>query len=563
MLIHELPLSEPILHALSDMGFTEPTEIQARAIPLMAEGKDVIGRSHTGTGKTVAFGAPAVELVEGSGAQVLILCPTRELAQQAEGEVRKIAKYSEGIKTAAVYGGEPIISQIHTLKRGAQIIIGTPGRVMDHINRHSLIMDHLKLVVLDEADEMLDMGFREDIETILETAPSERQTALFSATMPQEIMNIVDRYQHDPVIIETAGGEERTIDTVEQCCYEVPRGEKQHALAMLLHAHRPKLTMIFCNTKKMVDELGRYLNEHGFNASALHGDMKQEMRTSVMNSFKSGRTPILIATDVAARGIDVDDVDTVYNFDIPKDFEYYIHRIGRTGRAGRKGVSYTLADGPRDRSLLREIERFTHAKIKLLPLPDYEAIVDSRRAEIVAAMEAALADTADRMANGEAFAENKMLLALADKGFTPAQIAAAALDALLNQEMSQIPDVKAPIPVKANPLTPLGEGNVRLRLSVGRNNRVAPNQIVGAITEATGISGKRIGKIQCYGSYSLVEIPSELASRIIKAISGSLVGGVVTDCRLYSESDKRPFAPRKPQRASTKPAYPRKPRRRE
>ena len=321
-----LGLSEPVLRAIHDMEFEQPTEIQARAIPAVMSGRDIIGRSHTGTGKTMAFGVPAVEYClrypENRNTMVLVLCPTRELAMQACDEVRKLTRYTQGIRAVALYGGQPIQNQIPQLRRGAEIVIGTPGRVMDHIHRHTLKLDNLALVVLDEADEMLNMGFREDIESILAFVPGEHQTLLFSATMPQAILDITDQYQNDPVMIETKAGPERPIDTVEQYYYEVPLGSKSDALGLLLHTHQPKLSIVFCNTKKMVEELNRYLSEHGFHCSMLHGDMQQEARTAVMQSFKSGRTPVLIATDVAARGIDVDDVDAVYNFDIPQDYEY-------------------------------------------------------------------------------------------------------------------------------------------------------------------------------------------------------------------------------------------------
>ena len=534
----ELNLTDPVLRALADMGFSSPTEIQARAIPAILEGQDVIGKSHTGTGKTVAFGVPAVLQAAPLGTtQTLILCPTRELAQQAEGELRKLCKYTEGVRVLAVYGGDPITSQIRQLKRGIEIVVGTPGRIMDLMRRHALRLDTLSLAVLDEADEMLSMGFREDIETILQAAPPERQTILFSATMPSEILELTSEYQRDPLLIEAGNSAERTIDTVQQYYFEVPRGEKERALTLLLHAQQPRLSIIFSNTKKMVDELSRYLSEHGFQASALHGDMKQDMRTSVMNSFKSGRTPILIATDVAARGIDVDDVDAVYNFDIPQDFEYYIHRIGRTGRAGRTGASYTLIDGPRQAAVIRSIERFTHAKIARLPLPDYHAIAAQRSEALTDAVRAALLEKVNGAESR--FPVQTMLDRLVAEGFSAGQIAEAALEQLLAHEMASVPEVRAPKPVQPRPLTELSEGCVRLRVSVGRSRKVAPNHIVAAIAEATGISGKRIGKIQCYGEYSLVEVPQELARRIIREVSGVPIGGIPADLRIYQEGSAR------------------------
>ena len=521
----ELNLPESILRALDDMGFSAPTEIQARAIPSILAGTDIIGKSHTGTGKTVAFGVPSVMRTEPTGyTQTLVLCPTRELAMQAEGELRKICKYTEDVRVLAVYGGDPITTQIRQLKRGVEIVVGTPGRVMDLMRRHALDLNELTLAVLDEADEMLNMGFREDIETILQATPTNRQTVFFSATMPPEILEITGEYQNEPELIEAGNTAERTMDTISQYYFEVPRGEKERALTLLLHAQQPKLSIIFCNTKKMVDELGRCLSEHGFQASALHGDMKQDMRTSVMNSFKSGRTPILIATDVAARGIDVDDVDAVYNFDIPQDFEYYIHRIGRTGRAGRTGASYTLIDGPRQAAMIRSIERFTHAKIERAQLPDYQAIAAQRSASLGETLRAELLEKVN--GTDSRFSARPVLETLEAEGYTADQIAEAALEHLIAREMACIPEVRAPKPVQPKPLAELHEGCVRLRVSVGRSRKVAPNHIVAAIAEATGISGKRIGKIQCYGDYSLVEVPQELSRRIIRDASGMPIGGV-------------------------------------
>lgn len=372
----ELNLPDSILRALEDMGFSAPTEIQARAIPAILSGQDIIGKSHTGTGKTVAFGIPSVLHTEPTGiTQTLVLCPTRELAMQAEGELRKICKYTEGVRVLAVYGGDPITTQIRELKRGVEIVVGTPGRVMDLMRRHALDLDGLSLAVLDEADEMLSMGFREDIETILQTTPAERQTVLFSATMPPEILELTGEYQREPALIEAGNTAERTMDTISQYYFEVPRGEKARALTLLLHAQQPKLSIIFCNTKKMVDELGRYLGEHGFQASALHGDMKQDMRTSVMNSFKSGRTPILIATDVAARGIDVEDVDAVVNYEIPLENEYYTHRIGRTGRAKKEGASYIFYSQD-DLKRLRNIIRYTRSQVTELEFDENGDLVE-------------------------------------------------------------------------------------------------------------------------------------------------------------------------------------------
>ncbi|MDR0947115.1 MAG: DEAD/DEAH box helicase [Ruminococcus sp.] len=373
MPFENLSLPEEILQAVRELGYTEATEIQSKTIPLLLEGKDVIGRSHTGTGKTAAFGIPAIMQVDADtkGVQVLILCPTRELAMQAADEIRKFARFLPFIHPVAIFGGADIEKQIWSLKRGANIVIGTPGRVIDHLERGTLKLSNIRTVVLDEADEMLNMGFREDIETILRDAPTERQTVLFSATMPPPILNITKEFQKSPVLVGV-DQKSRTVESVTQYYYEIPTGRKDDALMMLLSAYEPKLSIVFCNTKLKVSELTDLLVSRGYKAAGLHGDMKQMNRTSVLNSFKSGKIGILIATDVAARGIDVDDVDMVFNYDIPQDNEYYIHRIGRTGRAGKTGESHTLIAGRRQFFELRDIAKFVKAEIikKALPTKD-------------------------------------------------------------------------------------------------------------------------------------------------------------------------------------------------
>ena len=310
MRFEELNLSAPLLEAIAQLDFTEMTEIQEKAIPLLLEGKDVIGKSNTGTGKTAAFSIPILEQMgqmpqeERRNVCALILCPTRELAMQACDEIRKFSRFQRQIKPVAVYGGASMERQIYQLKNGANLVVGTPGRVLDHLRRRTLKLDNLKTIVLDEADEMLNMGFREDIESVLAQIPEERQTVLFSATMPPAILAITKQYQNDPVLVQIQSAH-RTVDAIAQFSVSVPMGRKTDALQLLLLSKQPKSAMIFCNTKKMVDELTEALCLRGFSAAGLHGDMKQLQRTQVMNGFKSGRNTILIATDVAARGIDV------------------------------------------------------------------------------------------------------------------------------------------------------------------------------------------------------------------------------------------------------------------
>ena len=352
MQFNELNLSQELIQAVEELGFTEMTEIQKESIPLLLQGRDVIGRSNTGTGKTAAFGIPAVESITEDDRRfpaVLVLCPTRELAMQAAGEVRKFAKYKRSVRTCAVYGGASMEKQIMELKKGASIVIGTPGRVMDHIRRRTLKLENIRTVILDEADEMLNMGFREDIESILSDIPTERQTVLFSATMPPEILAITEKYQNDPVQIKIKSTQ-RTAQLIEQFWFETAMGRKTDALKLLLTAYAPASAMVFCNTKKMVDDLTEDLVKAGFRAAGLHGDMKQAQRTQVMNSFKAKNTAILVATDVAARGIDVSGVDAVFNYDLPQDNEYWscrrclLHYI-RQKTALRAEGYFTLCQG--------------------------------------------------------------------------------------------------------------------------------------------------------------------------------------------------------------------------
>lgn len=370
----ELNLSDAMKKALDFMGFEEATPIQSKAIPVVMEGHDVIGQAQTGTGKTCAFGIPAIEMIDSKqqGVQVLVLCPTRELAIQVSEEFRRLCKYKKGIKALAIYGGQSIERQIMALKGRPQIIIGTPGRIMDHMRRRTLKFHNLKMAVLDEADEMLNMGFREDIDTIFGQIPTERQTMLFSATMPKGIIEISNLYMNNPEQIVTLQ-KEVTINTIEQYYIEVRESSKLELLCRLVDAKNIKLGIVFCNTKWKVDELCNSLQTRGYTAEALHGDMKQRERDRVMTKFRKGKVELLIATDVAARGIDVNDVEAVFNYDIPSDAEYYVHRIGRTGRAGKKGISYSFVFG-RDIYKLREIERYTKSRINRSKPPTISSI---------------------------------------------------------------------------------------------------------------------------------------------------------------------------------------------
>ena len=379
----ELQLDERIVRAVTDMGFEAASPIQAQAIPVQLEGLDIIGQAQTGTGKTAAFGIPLLQKIDPDSKklQAIALCPTRELAIQVAEEIRRLAKYMHGIKVLPIYGGQDIVRQIRGLKDGTQIVIGTPGRVMDHMRRKTIRCDHVHTVIMDEADEMLNMGFLEDMETILSQLPEERQTVMFSATMPPAIQEIARKFQNDPVNVKVVK-KELTVPKVTQYYYEVKPKTKVEVMCRLLDMYAPKLSVAFCNTKKQVDELVQELQGRGYFAEGLHGDLKQEQRDRVMNSFRNGATEILVATDVAARGIDVDDVEAVFNYDIPQDDEYYVHRIGRTGRAGRDGIAFSFVVG-REVYKLRDIQRYCKTRIIPQAIPSLDDITEIKAEKIM------------------------------------------------------------------------------------------------------------------------------------------------------------------------------------
>lgn len=422
-----------IMRAVSEMGFEQFTPIQEQAIPVMLEGKDLIGQAQTGTGKTAAFGIPLLQTVEPESdtLQGLVLCPTRELAIQAAEEIRKFSRYMPGIRVLPVYGGQDITRQIRSLKNGVQIIVGTPGRVMDHMRRHTIKLDDLKIAVLDEADEMLNMGFREDMETILSQIPGEHQTVLFSATMPQAILDITGQFQKNPVFIKTIQ-KELTVPSIKQYYYEVRRENKREAVARLLDYYNPKRTLIFCNTKKMVEELAEDLKGRGYFAEGLHGDLSQAMRDRVMTSFRGGTCDVLIATDVAARGIDIGDVEAVINFDVPQEIEYYVHRIGRTGRAGRNGRSFTLVVG-REIYKIRDIERACKTKMKARALPTSADINHAKGGKV-------LAEVTEILHNKDLSEMTRMITEkMEEEDCTALELAAAFLRLYMGEELEDIP----------------------------------------------------------------------------------------------------------------------------
>ncbi|MCI5911099.1 MAG: DEAD/DEAH box helicase [Oscillospiraceae bacterium] len=519
MKFNELEISKEIIEAVDDLGFEEMTEIQEKSIPAILENRDVIGKSNTGTGKTAAFGIPVIEKINEENAEnvaVLILCPTRELSMQVCEELKKFSKYKKNVKITAVYGGASIEPQIKALKRGVNIVCGTPGRVLDHIRRRTLKLDNLETLVLDEADEMLNMGFREDIEAVLEKTPEQRQVVLFSATMPPAILAITNKYQNDPLKIEIKS-KYKTVDLIKQYYVNVAMGRKTDALHILLVSENPKSSMIFCNTKKMADDLTTELLKRGFRAAGLHGDMKQTQRTQVMESFKKGTVSILIATDIAARGIDIDNVEIVFNYDIPQDYEYYIHRIGRTGRAGKEGKAYSFVCGRKQLMQLDDISAYIKADINEAMLPDRKKVTDMKCAEVFDEISAENTDSSD-----EKYIQLAEKICF-EKEISMSQLAGMLIRDRILPEIKNVPDLSGTRPIRGRNSKHKGEKTVKLEINIGRNRRIAPNFVLGALVEATGLKGGNFGKIDIFDKYTTVEIPESEANFILESMQNEKI----------------------------------------
>ncbi|MDO5826217.1 MAG: DEAD/DEAH box helicase, partial [Methanosphaera sp.] len=491
----DLEISPEIQKAIEDMGFEEATPIQSLTIPKILEHKDVTGQAQTGTGKTAAFGIPLLENLDSSddNLQAIILCPTRELAIQVAEEIRKLATYLPDINVLPVYGGQPIERQIKAMQKGVQVIIGTPGRVMDHIDRKTIHVDNIKTVILDEADEMLDMGFREDIEYILEDVPYERQFLLFSATLPDEILQLSTRYQSNPDVVRVTQHELTTPD-VEQKYFEVKEDMKLELLSRLLDIYDFDLSLVFCNTKRRVDKLVSHLQIRGYLADALHGDLTQNQRDTVMNKFKNGNIEILVATDVAARGIDVSGVEAVFNFEIPNDNEYYVHRIGRTGRAGKTGKAFSFVSG-REIYQLRDIQRYANTTIEQAPIPSLSDVEEIKQDNFIEQLKTKI-NTED--ISKEIFIIEKLI----EEEYNSIDIAATLLKEIMNDGRieEEFGDTEA------------HEGFVRFFMTVGRKQDMTVSVILNAVHEKTGLNGHQIGSIDIFDNFSFVEIPTENAS---------------------------------------------------
>lgn len=542
----ELGLIPELQSAIDDLGFDEATEIQTKAIPLMRDGADIIGKSQTGTGKTFAFAIPAIEKTDSYSkpyVQTIVLCPTRELVQQAAAEFRKLTAYIHGINIAEVYGGAPMDRQFSALKK-ANIVIGTPGRVMDHMRRGTLKLDSISLAVLDEADEMLSMGFIDDIVTILSETPESRQTVLFSATMPKEILDLTERFQKNPVLIEI-NKKQVTLDNIAQKFVDVPSGRKTDALCLLLRYYSPKRAMIFCNTKQMVDEISLILEKHNFNAAGLHGDMLQSQRTRVMESFKSGKTNILAATDVAARGIDVNDLDYVFNYDIPNNKEYYVHRIGRTGRAGKDGVALTICSGRRQIITLLSIARSAKSELEEIDIPTVAEIREK-------AADNAVMKAKEYINSPIAEIYRDMADELITSGYDTEDIISALLKMSVADAAAGLSDIHSEKKNKLNLKSSYaGENYAKIKISIGRSGHVAPNFLVAAICDNTGISGKDVGKIEIYDDYSIVGVPESIRNQMTADLNGIKICGKTVDVSAFEYEKKR--SKNKRQEAKKKP----------
>jgi ATP-dependent RNA helicase DeaD len=537
-----LGLDPRIVAALTALGYEEPTPIQQETIPPLIAGRDLLGQAATGTGKTAAFALPILQRIlnEGKGNTpvALVLVPTRELAMQVGEAVHRYGK-AIGVRVLPIYGGQPIGRQLHALRAGIDVVIATPGRALDHLRRGSLAMGGVRVVVLDEADEMLDMGFAEDIEAVLKEVPATRQTVLFSATMPPRIEAIAKRNQRDPVRIRIAKAPTRAGEApkVRQQAYLLARSAKMAALGRILDLESPAAALVFCRTRTEVDELTETLNARGYQSEALHGGMTQEQRDKVMKRLRAGTSELLIATDVAARGLDIDRLTHVINYDLPNAPEAYVHRIGRVGRAGREGVAITLVE-PREHHLLRNIERITKQKIDIAKVPTV-ADLKSRRLELTRASlrEALLADDSEHF---------RVVVDALSGEFDAIQIAMAAVRLYHEATVSDAEDEKqdeiGPRPAtgrqpESSPrrrtgphstapygLVP-GSSMAKVFIGTGREAGVRPQDLVGAIANEAGVAGSLIGAIQITDRFSIVEVPEEVADQVIRALGRSSIRG--------------------------------------
>jgi len=507
----EFKLSDDILNSIAGMGFEEPSQIQKMAIPPVLKGKDIIGVAQTGTGKTAAFGIPIIEKgLKGRSRRpaAIVLVPTRELAMQVAEELNKIGKFS-GTVAVPIYGGQSIDRQFRSLTRGIDIVVGTPGRVIDHIRRKTLNLSEVSTVVLDEADEMLNMGFVDDMRTILQETPDNRQTLLFSATMPEQILRISRQYMKKPETVRV-DTKNLVVAKIKQVFFEVRESDKIKALTRILDVQDNALTLVFCHTKREVDGLSGKLKSMGYEAGAIHGDFTQAFRDEMMRKFKTNAIDILVATDVAARGLDINDVTHVINYSIPQNPDAYVHRIGRTGRAGKCGIAITFVT-PREYRQLRLIERCAKTKIQKGKLPT--------RAEVREARERVIAGDLEEVIKSGKYKEFLPLVEEMMDEHDPMVVAAAALR--FSAGALEVEDITTPDVPRGRG----GAGTTRLFLTIGRKDKIQVGDMVRTISEKTGIPGRNIGKISLFDKFSFVEVPSDVAELVISSINEMIIGG--------------------------------------
>ncbi|MFT3828308.1 MAG: DEAD/DEAH box helicase [Opitutaceae bacterium] len=553
----ELGLAPELLKAVDKMGFEEASPIQTAVIPLILEGRDLVGQSSTGSGKTCAFAIPAVQMADGASkqTQVLILCPTRELALQVAEEVAKLTLFKRGIRELPVFGGQAYDRQLRGLAAGVQIVIGTPGRVLDHLERGTLKLDSLKLLILDEADRMLDMGFRDDIERVVQAAPEKRQLLFFSATMPPPIRAMIKTYSHDPAMVKIES-QAHNAPQVEQVYFEVERRSKLEALTRLIDVHDFRYGIVFCSTKVMVDELDEALHTRGYAVDRLHGDMAQTQRDRVMAKFRERKFEFLIATDVAARGLDVDDLEVVFNFDLPNDAEDYTHRIGRTGRAGKSGRAFTFVSG-REIYKLQFMIRTAKLRIRRERIPSIDQVEEARENVFFEKLRATLEE-------GKFEKQDRMIDRLLEQGYAPTDISSALIHLLrdgepgkpsapaatldgpagrLAPDFRDAPAERPPFPSprekhpheSAPPASTSGrwmrrtgheEGFTTIAFNVGRAHGVTPADIVGKIAGVTRLTAKAIGAIDLLDQESYVDVTEENLDLVVNKMPGVMMRGV-------------------------------------
>lgn len=547
MRFNELNLSREVLQAIGEMGFVNPSEVQEHTIPEILDGHDLLAQAQTGTGKTASFGIPMIEKIQDNNyetLQGLVLVPTRELARQVSEELKKLSKHKTFIRVLAIYGGADMGKQLRELKRGASIVVGTPGRIMDHMKRKTLDLSHLKFLVLDEADEMFDMGFRDDMKTIIEKTNDDRQTLFFSATFDNEIKEFSKLYQTNPkkVIIEK---KELTAEKIKQYYLELNRNMKTEILNRLILIHKPKKSIIFCNTKRMVENLEEEIAQKGYKVDSLHGDMRQSSRDNVMKKFRKGTIDVLIATDVAARGLDVSDIDIVFNYDLPQQAEYYVHRIGRTARAGKKGLSFTFVTS-RDYPKFREIEKYANIKMERIDLPTKGDLERESMENLFDRVSKNILKAEDNVRYSEVL--NKLLA----QGHSLYDISASLLkmvnESSKNRKITELDKVDFGKKFEMNRTNRADKSNRKSKttkemkkikgpkifINKGKRDGIDSREIIRLIEKHTNVSPGEIGRINIMPNFTFVEIPKNMIKDAIKDLDGKNIKGKTLKAE-YSE----------------------------